>query len=426
MKPTGRRYSPVTISHAVIVHGKSPSAYRFLRDSGILTLPHVNTLQSYLGPSTGETGVTDLIDRRMRMEVVGLTGLGTFSTIQIDEMHTKTGTKYDRTHDQVIGLAENNDDESECVLANKMLCFYLTGLSTGFKIPVAFYFVKALNADQLYRLSLSVLACVEEVGFRVIRIATDNAKTNASFFKKLAGGEEGKFAIPHPLDPTRTLFLSYDYTHLLKNSRNLWIDRDFLINDSPVRFSPVKLIYEMNKDKAVKPVRYLTRRHVSPTSFERQKVKLALDVFSPPVVAAIKMYASFNTPGFENVKETITFIENVFKFWTVHDVSNTTHHVTARMEDKAPFSSMTDERLAWLEEEFPDYLKKWQDETSNRNEYLSKETSDALIFTCRSTAACIRYLLQAGFLFVLTRKFSTDSIERFFGSVRARVQRSGA
>lgn len=51
-------------------------------------------------------------------------------------------------------------------------------------------------------------------------------------------------------------------------------------------------------------------------------------------------------------------------------------------------------------------------------ECLTKETLDAIIFTSRSTANCIRYLLQNGLKFVMTRRFSTDNIERFHGSVR--------
>lgn len=49
---------------------------------------------------------------------------------------------------------------------------------------------------------------------------------------------------------------------------------------------------------------------------------------------------------------------------------------------------------------------------------MSKETSEALIFTCKSTASCVRYLLDEGFNFVLTRKFSTDALERAHGAIR--------
>ena len=43
---------------------------------------------------------------------------------------------------------------------------------------------------------------------------------------------------------------------------------------------------------------------------------------------------------------------------------------------------------------------------------------EAIIFTSRSTANCIKYLLDGGLQFVLTRRFSTDNIERFHGAIR--------
>lgn len=113
---------------------------------------------------------------------------------------------------------------------------------------------------------------VEGYGIQVLRIATDNAKTNVSLFKKL-GGSDTTFIIPHPLDESRKLFLSYDYTHLLKNVRNLWIDRPFLINGSPVLFTPLVKIYNETKNDVFKPVRHLTRKVVEPTNLERQKVR---------------------------------------------------------------------------------------------------------------------------------------------------------
>jgi len=199
------------------------------------------------------------------MEFGMMADINLYVTLQIDEMHVTSAAEYDPTHDQIIGLAENEsskkgkkkktvgkftnkgqrkdgnqekaagrktmDDGSdvqepapepittptgEVVLANKLLCFYLKGLSKRFKLPVSFHFVNSLTADQLYDLTMQVLKDVEDIGFRVARIATDNAKTNVKLFDKLNKGT-GAFAIPHPLDPTRTLFLSYDYTHLIKN-----------------------------------------------------------------------------------------------------------------------------------------------------------------------------------------------------------------
>jgi len=168
----------------------------------------------------------------------------------------------------------------------------------------------------------------------------------------------------------------------------------------------------------IKPVYRLDRRAINPSNFERQKVKYHLQVYQPQVVAAMKMYHRYSLPGFQKLDETLIFMENILKFWNLHDVCNTTQHVHQRLEDKRQYTSAADTRLVWLEKELPEYVIDWKDQ-AEPHQFLTDETYNALIFTCKSTAACIRYLLGLGFRYVLTRNFSTDAIERFFGSVRA-------
>lgn len=95
------------------------------------------------------------------------------------------------------------------------------------------------------------------------------------------------------------------------------------------------------------------------------------------------------------------------------------------------------QRLKWLHEDFLSYLDKWNDSVVQRIKNISakgkigtkakkderltgltKETYKALRFTILSTVASIKYLLELGFAFVLTRRFSSDDIEMFFGAVR--------
>lgn len=161
----GRRYSSVTISHSVIIQGTSPTVYRFIRDSEILTLPNEKTIRSYVGPSGGETGMTPAIRRRIEIAVNSLEGNERLGSLQIDEMHVKMAATLDRVQDRVIGVAENDvreakekqEEGNNVTLANKMLCFYVTGILKKFKIPVAFYFVKQLTASQLYDYTIEIL-----------------------------------------------------------------------------------------------------------------------------------------------------------------------------------------------------------------------------------------------------------------------------
>jgi hypothetical protein len=118
------------------------------------------------------------------------------------------------------------------------------------------------------------------------------------------------------------------------------------------------------------------------------------------------------------VETLVTFIAFIWKWYNYHDVCNLTQHYRQRIYSKKPFSDTNDERLFELDEEIPEILNNWNKEKKTALECLTKETLEAIIFTSRSTANCIKYLLDGGLHFVLTRRFSTDNIERFHGAVR--------
>ncbi|KAL1462049.1 hypothetical protein MTO96_043244 [Rhipicephalus appendiculatus] len=53
-----------------------------------------------------------------------------------------------------------------------------------------------------------------------------------------------------------------------------------------------------------------------------------------------------------------------------------------------------------------------------RKKFLSAETYEALLLTSKSTVLCVKYLLESGFYYVLTRNFSSDPVELLFSSLR--------
>lgn len=71
-------------------------------------------------------------------------------------------------------------------------------------------------------------------------------------------------------------------------------------------------------------VRFLSRKHVEPTNFERMKVKLAVDLFRPEMVAALRTMHDLLAVGFENVEPLCKFLERMWKWFCYQDVSNWT------------------------------------------------------------------------------------------------------
>ena len=93
--------------------------------------------------------------------------------------------------------------------------------------------------------------------------------------------------VPHPVDSVaaslkwpcifRPLFLSYDPIHILKNIRNQFMDREFVINGKQVSFKTILKVYEKDKGKLVKFCHFLTQLDIAPNNIKRQKVKPAID-----------------------------------------------------------------------------------------------------------------------------------------------------
>ncbi|KAH7959341.1 hypothetical protein HPB49_010466 [Dermacentor silvarum] len=100
------------------------------------------------------------------------------------------------------------------------------------------------------------------------------------------------------------------------------------------------------------------------------------------------------------------------------DVSNCQQYVHCNNIDCRSFTDVDDTRLDWLEHAFIAYVEDLRD-ASNAENFFSKETCHALLFTTQSNVACIRHLLtDKKFKFVLTRNMSSDPIEAMFGFFR--------
>lgn len=171
-------------------------------------------------------------------------------------------------------------------------------------------------------------------GFSVERVVTDNASTNVKMFKYFGNGEVVPF-ISHPMDPTRKLFFSYDYTHLIKNMRNLFINRVVDVCGEKVSFEPIKKVREIQKEFLFfRPMRHLTFKHTQPNSLDRMKVRFAKEIFSKEMIATLRLCQNNDLEGFRGIDATIEFMEMNYLWFALHDVCNTTHHITALQPEK--------------------------------------------------------------------------------------------
>nr|XP_050022891.1 uncharacterized protein LOC126516841 [Dermacentor andersoni] len=420
-KPT---WSEDVVRHCIILRHLSTKAYEHARKEGLLKLPGRTTLQEFLGGMSGEAGFNSLIKLRLKAEIEKLTSPASrHCSLIMDEMRIKPKLQYNKQQDCFVGHAdvgEVNDPANEPLLANSLLCFLINGLSTSYRIPVSYFFTKNLSGSQLSQLVRSVIKNVEESGFKVDRLVADKHKINVSAMRDLCGGFL-TYRIEHPVYPDRPLFLSFDCCHVLKNVRSQFLERE-IGPDGEISSRYLK-IYDLQKELIVKPVRKLTRKHVFPNNIEKMNVKRALEIFSPSVTAALEFLRgqaghscdySFAAAG-----PTITFMKNIYRWFILHDTSNTAQYIHQNNPDVRHYDDSDDSRLEWLELTFPMYVEELKNRSPSAHNFLTAETYEALLLTTYSTVACVRHLLaKEKFCFVLTRKFNSDPIESLFGTLR--------
>lgn len=152
-------------------------------------------------------------------------------------------------------------------------------------------------------------------------------------------------------------------------------------------------------------------------------VARAIQVLSPDVTAALehlKDQAGHTCDiSFAAAGPSIIFMKNFYRWFVLHDCSNTIQHYRQKFPDARHYDNVEDERLEWLQVTLPMYLEDLKTSCGHNREFLTKETYEAFLFTTYSTVACIKYLLtDEKFFFVLTRKFNSDPIESLFGTLR--------
>ncbi|KAH8018240.1 hypothetical protein HPB51_000851 [Rhipicephalus microplus] len=320
--------------------------------------------------------------------------------------------------EQVQNFAKKKPTWSELTVRHAVV---LRNLSTR-----AYEHVRSTGRE-LHMLMRHVLKEVEEIGFIVVRIITDNHKINVLAMQLLCNGSL-KHCSDHPGKPNRKLFFAFDQCHLIKNAQSQFLSRD-IGKGGKISSNHLKRLYKMQQGSLVKPVRFLTRKPVFPTNMEKMNVQRAVQVFSPPVTTALKLLQEQAghtcDASFAGVGATVQFMDTVHRWFVLMDVSNCTQHIHQKNADCKQFEPAGDERLIWLEISFLDYLADLKSQCLAKN-FLTKETYEGLVITTRSNVECIRYLLEEmSFHFVLTRKILSDPLESFFGWLRKSAGSNG-
>jgi hypothetical protein len=176
----------------------------------------------------------------------------------------------------------------------------------------------------------------------------------------------------------------------------------------------------------------LKREHTHLTSFSRMRVDLAAQVLSLSVAKAMEFYTI--TTGNTETQATQQFVRFMDCFFDCFNVRNLKEGKNTRKATRDPYRTKNDWRFTWLKEVFLEYLKDWEEEVKSKEGYnalqkakmmISQETLYGIRMTVTSFLEVGPLLLaDKNMKFILTERFTQDSLESFFGDQRSRGHRN--
>lgn len=423
------RYTPELMRWAFQIFSLSPTAYAFMRES-CLVLPHPVYLRTLSSGFTMEPGVKcDTHAKYLEKKCKLLAVHERFVTLLLDEIYVNPRITYKAGNLQ--GFASNS---TECAMtqATTVQAFLMCSLLSDNTDMAALVPVKNINGKYLTDITMNVIRMVENAGYRVVCIISDNNKINGNMFAALSAGKLSSY-VEHPLDSSRKLFFLFDSVHIMKCVRNNWINQkdgaqtltypDFDNEESAVlhraSFVAVKELYDSEKACLVKLAPTLSQKSLYPSSTERQSVRLMLSIFNEKVVAALGMFGDKekNDVSKAVIFDTKRFIEIIFKLWKMLNVKHPFKGRNTRDASSDPIRHVDDQQLMYFDR-IVKWLDRW-DKFGLKTGILTKETFKALRHTVKTLIDLSKYLLtDLQFKYVLTGKFQTDPLEYRFSQYR--------
>ena len=443
----GMRWHPMMIRFALHVHLRSPSAYRALKESGVIKLPCERTLRDYSNIIHPKAGFNKETFDDLKHQASKLEGTGKYVVLMFDEVSIKDDLVFDIHTGDLVGFVDiggdlndvfgaGNSRDVTTAIASHALVFMVGGLSSRLKFSLGYFGTQSATSYMLFPLMWKAVGlCETYAGLKVVCVVSDKASPNQKMYKmhKLRDGVVYSTPNVFATDEDRDLYFFSDPPHLLKTTRNNFAASGFqssrlMWNQKDIIWKHLVDLYESDRTSLIRKMPKLTNEHIHLNPYSKMRVNLAAQVMSETVG---KIMASYGAPA---SSETAKFILMIDKFFDCCNTRSLEEGAQKRKPFLAPFVSENDERFVFLSDCFLKYLNDWKEAIDRRpgvyskedkaKMFLSTQTFEGIQTTVFSLIECVKFLLRHGFKYVLTNKISQDPLEDHFGRHRGLARRS--
>ncbi|GFX92633.1 transposable element P transposase [Trichonephila clavipes] len=283
-----------------ILQSISPHAYKFLRNSGYLNIPHPRTMRKICtslktNPQTEQSNENFLAYMKKKGNI--LKSVDKTVILMLDEIHLKS--YLDFKGGNILGMAYNSEQA-----ATSAYVFMIQSLLSPFKEVVHIMPVKKkIDGEKLFAVVKKTIVELDGIGFKVIGVVSDNNSINRKAMSNFSFPPKLSIVHPHPSDSSNPLFFVIDSVHIFRCIRNNWINQknagqcfyfpDFEDHNKfpllEANFSTLKQLYDIESNNLVKFAYGLTLKALCPTNLEKQNVKLVLKIFNNFVIQGLQL-----------------------------------------------------------------------------------------------------------------------------------------
>jgi len=357
---------------------------------------------------------------KVKVEEMKKKNLNLVCGVIMDEMSIRSGIHFNGQRLQgYISVGHKINDSDAMIEATEALVFLVVALNSYWKIPVGYFLIHGLTAEEKANLLKTILINMHDIGAIVKTLTFDGAASNISMARHL--GADLYSSTPwfsHP-STNEEICIFLDPAHMVKLIRNTLGDHGVLYdaNDNAIEWKYITELVKLQEDEGVHLATKVRRRHINYKK-EIMKVRLATQVFSNSVADALFYCKLKKIANFEKCESTITFCKNIND---IFDFLNTRNFLS-KLQHKKPLYLEHHEDIKQFISSSIVYLNAIKDRNHSSILTSPRKTGfNGLIVCLRSLGRLFDNVVKTGQLsFILSYKISQDHIEMLFSAIRSK------
>lgn len=415
-----KKYCAKLRTFALTLHFYSPIGYKYVRSVFNDGLPSIS--RKWYSAINGKPGFSTEAFEALKRKAIDANTAGNeiLACLIFDEVAIRKQLEFDEHNNVKIGMVNfgtNLIEQDDSKYAKEALVYMVAGVNENFKIPVAYFLISGLKADEKAALTQWVILNVGKTGIKITGLSFDGLVANFSMARQMGADiENDKPYIENPHSDDK-IYLFPDACHMLKLIRNRFASKKILYDaaNDPIEWRFVEALVKYQQDENLNLGNQINKKHLQ---WEKRKmsVRLAAQTLSNGVADSIDFLRNKGVDEFQGSAPTTHFIcrnNNIFDILNSRKESATCYKQSISSTTKDVFFKYFDESI--------EYIRNLKLSRNGRSILHSKSKTPfvGLIIDMQNFQSFYAKYVESNIIpCIYTFRFSQDHLELLFASIR--------